>query len=80
MRRSFSRAAGIAEACKAISEKPKEYAGYNLLATALILHAQETFDAAFYPQAEDAVKKSLALSPNNFETRENTSFDPSGRT
>jgi len=60
---------GIAEACKAISEKPKEYAGYNLLATALILHAQETFNAAFYPQAEEAVKKSLALSPDNFETQ-----------
>jgi hypothetical protein len=46
---------GIAEACKAISEKPKEYAGYNLLATALVLRAQETFDAAFYAQAEEAV-------------------------
>jgi tetratricopeptide (TPR) repeat protein len=60
---------GIAEACKAISEKPKEYAGYNLLATALVLRAQETFDAAFYAQAEEAVKKSLALSPDNFETQ-----------
>jgi predicted Zn-dependent protease len=60
---------GIAEACKAISEKPKEYAGYNLLATALVLRAQETFDAAFYAQAEEAVKKSFALSPDNFETQ-----------
>lgn len=59
---------GIAEARKATSDKPKEYAGYNLLATALVLRAQETFDAAFYAQAEEAVRKSLALSPDNFET------------
>lgn len=59
---------GIAEARKATSDKPKEYAGYNLLATALVLRARETFDAAFYSQAEEAVKKSLALSPDNFET------------
>jgi Tfp pilus assembly protein PilF len=60
---------GTTEACEAIREKPKEYAGYNLLAAALILHAQETFDAAFYAQAEEAVNRSLALSPDNFETQ-----------
>jgi len=59
---------GIAEARKAMSDKPKEYEGYNLLATALVLRAQETFDAAFYAEAEEAVRKSLALSPDNFET------------
>src|SRR5208282_5944449 len=30
--------------------------------------AQETSDVTFYAQAEDAVKKSLAIAPNNFET------------
>jgi tetratricopeptide (TPR) repeat protein len=53
---------------KAIGDKPTEYTGYNLLATALVRRAQETSDASFYTQAEDAVKKSLELSPNNFET------------
>jgi len=59
---------GIVQAHKAISDKPSEYAGYNLLASALVVRAQETFDATLYAQAEDAVKKSLALSPHNFET------------
>jgi tetratricopeptide (TPR) repeat protein len=57
----------IAEARKAISEKPAEYAGYNLLASALVHRAQETSDVAFYTQAEDAVKKSLELARRNFD-------------
>src|SRR5580658_6631475 len=65
-------AQSIAAAQKAISEKPTEYAGYNLLAAALVRRAQqttqETSNAGFYAQAEDAVKKSLAMAPNNFET------------
>ena len=60
-------AQSIAEASKAISDKPTEYAGYNLLATALVRRAQETSDISFYAQAEDAVKKSLELAPNNFD-------------
>jgi len=59
-------AQSIAAARKAISDKPMEYAGYNLLATALVRYAQETSDASFYSQAEDAVKKSLEMAPNNF--------------
>jgi tetratricopeptide (TPR) repeat protein len=58
----------IVGARKAISDKPREYAGYNLLAMALVRRAQETSDVSFYAQAEDAVKKSLAIAPNNFET------------
>jgi tetratricopeptide (TPR) repeat protein len=58
----------IAAARKAISDKPMEYPGYNLLATALVRRAQETSDVSFYAQAEDAVKKSLEIAPNNFET------------
>ena len=60
-------AQSIAAARKAISDKPTEYAGYNLLATALVRRAQETSDVSFYAQAEDAVKKSLEIAPNNFE-------------
>src|ERR1700676_1737475 len=59
---------GIVQARKSISDKPSEYAGYNLLATALVLRARSTLDATLYSQAEKAVKKSLALSPDNFET------------
>jgi tetratricopeptide (TPR) repeat protein len=57
----------IAEARKAISEKPEEYAGYNLLAAALVRRGQETSGGAFFNQAEDALKKSLELAPNNFD-------------
>jgi tetratricopeptide (TPR) repeat protein len=58
----------IAEARRVISEKPTQYASYNLLAMALIRRAQETSDPTFYFQAEDAVKKALELAPNNFDT------------
>jgi tetratricopeptide (TPR) repeat protein len=57
----------IAEARKAIGDKPMEYAGYNLLAAALVRRAQESSDVSFYAQAEDAVKKSLKISPTNFD-------------
>jgi tetratricopeptide (TPR) repeat protein len=58
----------ILGARQAIVEKPLQYTGYNLLATALVSRAQETSDAGFYAQAEDAVMKSLELAPNNFDT------------
>jgi tetratricopeptide (TPR) repeat protein len=57
----------IAAARKAIGDKPTEYAGYNLLATALVRRGQDTSDVSFYAQAEDAVKKSLEIAPNNFD-------------
>jgi tetratricopeptide (TPR) repeat protein len=60
-------AQGIAEASKAISEKPAQYAGYNLLAMSLVSRARETSDVSLYAQAEDAVKKSLSIAPNNFD-------------
>lgn len=64
----LSRAAqDIAGARQVISEKPTEYTGYNLLATALVHHAEETYDASFYARAEEALKKSLQLAPNNFD-------------
>lgn len=57
----------IAAARQAISEKPAEYTGYNLLARALVHRAQEISDASFYLPAEEAVGKSLQLAPNNFD-------------
>jgi tetratricopeptide (TPR) repeat protein len=58
----------VAEAQKLIGEKPAEYSGYNLLATALLRRARETADSTYSIQAEAAVSRSLQLSPNNFET------------
>jgi tetratricopeptide (TPR) repeat protein len=67
--RDLSAAAqSIADANKAISDKPTQYEAYNLLATALMRRAQETYDASVYAQAEEAVKKSLEIAPNNFDT------------
>ena len=60
-------AQSVAEARKAIVEKPKQYAGFNLLAAALIHRAQETSDTAYLAHAEDAVKKSMELAPHNFD-------------
>src|SRR5215470_7719084 len=57
----------MAEARKSIDKKPDQYAGYNQLAMALARRARETSDVAFYTQAEDALKKSLDLSPGNLE-------------
>ncbi len=59
----------IAEAQRTIAEKPEQYTGYNLLATALIHRARETSEARYYAQADDAIKKSLQLAPNNFDTK-----------
>ena len=58
----------MTQAQAAIQNKPGQYLGYNLLATALIRRARETSDPNFYAQAETAVKKSAQLSPKNFET------------
>ena len=58
----------VGEARNEIREKPAQYAGYSLLASALIDRARETSNGNYYAQAEDAVKKSLELAPNNFDT------------
>ena len=58
----------IAAASNAIHDKPGEYAGYNLLAVALVRRAEETSDVSLYSKAEEAVKKSMQLAPNNFDT------------
>jgi tetratricopeptide (TPR) repeat protein len=55
----------IAEARKSIEKKPTQYAGYNQVAIALSRRARETSDVNFYAQAEDALKKSFELAPQN---------------
>jgi tetratricopeptide (TPR) repeat protein len=59
----------IAAAQRIIQEKPAQNTGYNLLAVALLRRARETSDASYYPQADEAVKKSLQLLPKDFESR-----------
>ncbi len=58
----------IEDARKEILEHPAQYVGYNLLATGLVNRAAETSDGAYLAQAEEAVKKSLELAPNNYDT------------
>jgi tetratricopeptide (TPR) repeat protein len=57
----------IAEARKAILEKPEGFEGYNRLAAALLLRARETADSGYCTQAGDYVEKSLKLAKDNFE-------------
>jgi tetratricopeptide (TPR) repeat protein len=57
----------IAQARAAIEKSPNNSQGYNDLALALARRARETSDTQFYLQAEDALKKSFALAPANFE-------------
>src|SRR6202050_3382233 len=57
----------IATARKEIDKKPAQFAGYNQLAIALSRRARETSDIAYYAQAEDALKKSFELAPENME-------------
>ena len=61
-------AQSMAAANETIRNNPKEYTGFNLLAAELVRRAQETSDVSFYKQADDAVKQSLKIAPNNFET------------
>ena len=57
---------GIAQAKQQIEKNPKQPEGYNTLALALARRAREISDVAYYTQAEEAVQKSLAVSPGNF--------------
>ncbi len=57
----------MAIAKKKIDRDPKAYHGYNELALALTQRARETADPVFYQQADEAVRTSLTLAPDNFE-------------
>jgi tetratricopeptide (TPR) repeat protein len=59
----------IAWARKQIEKQPNRYQAYSDLAMALARRARETSDTRFYMQAQEALGKSLALMPDNFEAR-----------
>src|SRR5215470_11201194 len=57
----------IIQARKLIEKNPKDFEAYNALALALSRRARETADVAFYAQAEEALKNSFVISPDNFD-------------
>jgi tetratricopeptide (TPR) repeat protein len=57
----------IARAQQIIDKNPKDYEAYNALALALARRARETSDPAFYTQGEQALDKSFAISPGNYD-------------
>ena len=59
----------IAAARRAVAEHPEKYQFYNDLALALIRRVRETSEFNYYDQAEDALKQSLRLAPDNFESQ-----------
>lgn len=50
-----------------IQKNPKDYEGYNALALALARRARETSDPNYYAQGEQALQKSFAISPGNYD-------------
>jgi len=57
----------IAQAKKLIVKNPKDFEAYNALALALSRRARETSDAKLYTEAEEALQRSLEISPGNFD-------------
>ena len=57
----------IAKAQQIIDKNPKDYEAYNALALALARRARETSDPNFYTQGEQALDKSFAISPGNYD-------------
>jgi tetratricopeptide (TPR) repeat protein len=57
----------IERARNVLASKPNDYEAYNALALALSRRARETSDPVFYTQAEEALQKSFAISPGNFD-------------
>jgi len=57
----------VAQAKKLIDKNAKDFEAYNALALALSRRARETSDVVFYTQGEEALQKSFAISPDNFD-------------
>jgi tetratricopeptide (TPR) repeat protein len=57
----------IAQANRLIEKNPKNFEAYNALALALSRRARETSDNKFYTHAEETLKKSFEISPDNFD-------------
>jgi len=57
----------VAQARKLIGKNPKDFEAYNALALALSRRARETSDVKFYTEAEEALRRSFEISPDNFD-------------
>ncbi len=57
----------ITRAQQLIDKNPKDFEAYNALALALARRARETSDPNFYTQGEQALQKSFAISPGNYD-------------
>jgi tetratricopeptide (TPR) repeat protein len=57
----------IAQARKLIEKNSNDFEAYNSLALALSRRARETSNVAFYKEGEEALQKSFAISPDNFD-------------
>ncbi len=57
----------MAQAEKLIATNANDFEAYNSLALALSRRARETSNVAFYTQGEEALQKSFAISPDNFD-------------
>jgi tetratricopeptide (TPR) repeat protein len=57
----------MAQAERLIEKNPKNYEAYNALALALSRRARETSDVTFYAEAEEALRKSFDIAPDNFD-------------
>src|SRR5215471_7346081 len=57
----------MAVAQKLIDKNSKNFEAYNSLALALSRRARETSDVKYYEQAEEALQKSFAIKPANFD-------------
>jgi tetratricopeptide (TPR) repeat protein len=57
----------MAQARKLIAKNPNDFEAYNSLALALSRRARETSNVAFYKEGEEALQKSFAISPGNFD-------------
>ena len=59
----------IHKAQEEIAKKPDHAPYYNALAMAYARRARETSDVAYYTKAQETVRRSLAIAPDNFEAR-----------
>src|SRR5215470_1348095 len=55
------------QANQLIEKNPNDFEAYNALALALSRRARETSDVNYYTRAEEAIQKSFAISPDNFD-------------
>lgn len=59
----------MAQAQKLIGKNAKDFEAHNAFALALARRARETSDPRFYMQGEQALAKSFAISPDNYDGR-----------